>query len=211
MSDNPNQQSVSNYVYPKPQVGYHKSIPTIEVPLPHNKDRKLLITVGILIALPVLLIIVFFALQYAGVGTIAITGGYLSFALLFTGNPTALAVSFIAKKRHIKKVCTMPVRGKFYGYAHRQKGLKGRGTHTVYAPQYTILINNRYEIRTVDRFAPYQYPEDQQELDWLVNPDGYELMPAHRHFRKPVAKEILPAIILLIFIGIIFALAITRT
>ena len=109
--------------------------------------------------------------------------------------------SQIDRRQNLKK-CKTQVRGRLVGYDKRRRSHKHHH-YTVYAPKYEIFVNNHYEIRTVDNFEKGKTWGE--EINLLVNPDGYEAIPATKDdFPKRSAGEWIGALILAIFIIIVF-------
>ena len=100
------------------------------------------------------------------------------------------------------KKCKTQVRGRLVGYDKRRRSHKHHH-YTVYAPKYEIFVNNHYEIRTVDNFEKGKTWGE--EINLLVNPEGYEAVPATKDdYPKRSAGEWIGALILAIFIIIVF-------
>ena len=105
-------------------------------------------------------------------------------------------------RRHNLKVCKTQVRGRLVGYDKRRRSHKHHH-YTVYAPKYEIFVNNHYEIRTVDDFEKGKTWG--KEINLLVNPEGYEAVPATKDdYPKRSAGEWIGALILAIFIIAVF-------
>ena len=105
-------------------------------------------------------------------------------------------------RRHNLKVCKTQVRGRLVGYDKRRRSHKHHH-YTVYAPKYEIFVNNHYEIRTVDDFEKGKTWGE--EINLLVNPEGYEAVPATKDdYPKRSAGEWIGALILAIFIIAVF-------
>ena len=101
------------------------------------------------------------------------------------------------------KVCKTLVKGRLVGYEERRRSHKGH-RYYVYAPKYEIFVNNRYEIRTVSIFER-GHRNWGNEINLLVNPDGYEAIPATKaDFPKRSAGEWIGALIVGIFIIVFF-------
>ena len=98
----------------------------------------------------------------------------LCFALSVFGLLTGAVVSALMEDARKRRVCTVAVTGQLAGYDSQRRHSK-RHHYTVYAPKYKIFINNRYEIRTLDRYTRNQNFASQMFL--LANPDGYEIIP----------------------------------
>ena len=109
--------------------------------------------------------------------------------------------SQIDRRQNLKK-CKTQVRGRLVGYDKRRRSHKHHH-YTVYAPKYEIFVNNHYEIRTVDDFEKGKTWGE--EINLLVNPEGYEAVPATKDdYPKRSAGEWIGALILAIFIIIVF-------
>ena len=122
-------------------------------------------------------------------------------SIFFLGFFSMAFGSQIDRRQNLKK-CKTQVRGRLVGYDKRRRSHKHHH-YTVYAPKYEIFVNNHYEIRTVDNFEKGKTWGE--EINLLVNPDGYEAIPATKDdFPKRSAGEWIGALILAIFIIIVF-------
>ena len=109
--------------------------------------------------------------QITGIVTVI---GAICFAVSFFGLLIGAVVSEIMEDARKRRVCTAAVTGQLAGYDSQRRHSKHHH-YTVYAPKYKIFINNRYEIRTLDRYTRNQNFASQMFL--LANPDGYEIIP----------------------------------
>lgn len=156
----------------------HNSIPTVETPLPKNRDSKLHVAIGILITVPVLVIIAMMVFIQLGSGKLPAIICAIMLGVMSIGIPVVLFVYPVRKKKYLEKVCTTRVRGKFCGYDKIATGQRGDDRRHLFAPKYLINFDDYYEIRTIDDFSTTKYEEDQQTIDLLINPKGYEAIRA---------------------------------
>ena len=127
----------------------------------------------------------------------------VSFFIGFFGMAFSTAFGSNIDRHQNLKVCKTLVKGRLVGYEERRRSHKGH-RYYVYAPKYEIFVNNRYEIRTVSIFER-GHRNWGNEINLLVNPDGYEAIPATKaDFPKRSAGEWIGALIVGIFIIVFF-------
>ena len=127
--------------------------------------------------------------------TMLIVGIFVTGFITIAGS--AMLGSWI-DRRHDLRVCNTQVKGRLVGYERRRRSGKHR-RYSVYAPKYEVYVNNRYEIRTVNDFERGQTWGN--EINLLVNPSGYEAVPATRDdYPKRSAGEWISALVLAVFI-----------
>ena len=125
--------------------------------------------------------------------------------LMFAGLIGGVIIGPVIDRINLKKVCTVPVTRHLVGYLEERRHTKHHHYY-VYAPQYEIFINNHYEIRTLDDFT--RHSDSPVLVDLLVNPSGYQIMPADnslsRSGRESISGAIVLAVIMLAFFLMIF-------
>ena len=104
-------------------------------------------------------------------------------------------VSPFVDRHFLKKVCTVRTEGILEGYEIRTRSSR-MGNYNVYAPKYKIFINGHYEIRTLDDFT--RSWDFSAKMDLLVNPDGYEIMPADGRISRSGRTNIILVVIFLV-------------
>lgn len=171
----------------EPQFSPDKKIPErpVEVPLPNK------IKLSDLIILLSLIVVCVMGL----ISNLSESFPFMDLFLPFICMFVAIILSPFIDRHMLGKVCTVHATGKLVGYATRQRYSRW-GNYDVYAPKYEIFVNGRYEIRTLDDFSQtYNFPTT---MELLVNPDGYEIMPADKSIRRSGKKAIISSVILLI-------------
>ena len=175
----------------------------IEVPLPNKmslSSKILLIAFAVMFLSMLVLAILSSAIGWNGDSlTMLIVGIFVTGFITIAGS--AMLGSWI-DRRHDLRVCNTQVKGRLVGYERRRRSGKHR-RYSVYAPKYEVYVNNRYEIRTVNDFERGQTWGN--EINLLVNPSGYEAVPATRDdYPKRSAGEWISALVLAVFIILIF-------
>ena len=165
----PTYQNYNSSVPPNYAGGYH----AIEVPIDRSKENEDMIIIYLFL-IPFVLGLLFAGIvEVFGVyGIVSFLMG-LCFVLSFVGLIAGIVISSERKNARLRNSCTVPVTGRLVGYDSRRTGSKHRH-YMLYAPKYEIFINNRYEIRTLDRYTTNQNFASQMFL--LANPNGYEII-----------------------------------
>jgi len=154
-----------------------KEYPTVEVPLPKGKSVSRGLAWISLIMPSVTFLTMLFIIN-------AVKSQDLSQLMLLIF-PSVCAIIFLfawgmtllpKKREKLEEICTARVKGCLEGYEYRHKNER------VFAPKYKIFLNGRYEIRTVDDFS---FSERRPlETDFLVNPNGYEMIFADNSYSQ---------------------------
>jgi len=144
--------------------------PVMEVHLP-KKPKVSNIIMGVAVVLFFLFLVCVKVFLEDDYNDLAFWGGILGL-LMFS---IVAIVSPFIDRHFLKKVCTVRTEGILEGYETRIRSSRS-GTYNIYAPKYKMFINGHYEIRTLDDFT--RNLDFCVKMDLLVNPDGYEIMPA---------------------------------
>ncbi len=128
----------------------------------------------------------------------------VSFFIGFLGIAFSMIFGSKLERHRSMKVCKTQVKGRLVGFEQQRRSGKKGHRYYVYAPKYEMFVNNRYEIRTINMFDRIQR-EWGDEINLLVNPDGYEAIPATKaDFPKLDIGELIGSIAVAIFIIVFF-------
>lgn len=150
----------------------------------------------------IVLAIISSAFHWNGDGLMIIA--VVSFFIGFLGIAFSMIFGSKLERHRSMRVCKTQVKGRLVGFEQQRRSGKKGHRYYVYAPKYEMFVNNRYEIRTINMFDRIQR-EWGDEINLLVNPDGYEAIPATKaDFPKLDTGELIGSIAVAIFIIVFF-------